>query len=71
MKLSYKKNVAAAPDTATASDVFELMDSHRLSGIAIVDSDEDSGALVGNTSASDIKLAVAIDDDDVVFSEVR
>ena len=61
-KLSYKKNVAAAPDTATASDVFELMDSHRLSGIAIVDSDD--GALVGNTSASDIKLAVAVGDDD-------
>ena len=63
-KLGYKKPVASCKDTATASDVFELMDSQRLSGIAIVDSEEDSGALVGNTSASDIKLAVAIDDDE-------
>jgi len=61
-KLPYKKQVISSPDTATASDVFELMDSHRLSGVAIVDSRD--GALVGNTSASDIKLAVAMDDDE-------
>ena len=61
--LGYKKPVTSCPDTATASEVFEMMDSHRLSGIAIVDSEEDSGALVGNTSASDIKLAVAMDDE--------
>ncbi|CAB9524632.1 Protein SDS23 [Seminavis robusta] len=56
----YKKEVKTAPDTATASEVFELMDSHRLSGIAVVDHED--GALVGNTSATDIKLAVAVDD---------
>lgn len=59
-KFPYKKEVMTAPDTATAREVFELMDSHRLSGIAVVDSSD--GALIGNTSASDIKLAVAVDD---------
>ena len=57
----YKKQVLSAPDTATAQEVFELMDEHRLSGIAVVDRND--GALVGNTSASDIKLAVAVDHD--------
>lgn len=56
----YKKQVKTAPDTATASDVFALMDENRLSGIAVVD--QDDGALIGNTSASDIKLAVAVDE---------
>jgi CBS-domain-containing membrane protein len=59
----YKRQVMTAPDTATASEVFELMDSHRLSGIAIVDKDD--GALIGNTSATDIKMAVAVDDGEV------
>lgn len=58
--LAYKKPVVSAPDTATARDVFELMDSNRLSGIAIVDPSD--GSLMGNTSASDIKLAVAVEE---------
>lgn len=58
--MAFKKKVMAAPDTATASDVFELMDNHRLSGIAVVDSSD--GVLIGNTSATDIKLAVAVDE---------
>jgi 5'-AMP-activated protein kinase regulatory gamma subunit len=56
----YKKEVAAAPVTATASDVFELMDSKRMSGIALTD--HENGALVGNTSAADIKLAVSVEE---------
>ena len=56
----YLKKVLQAPDTATARQVFTLMDQHRLSGIAIVD--HDTGKLVGNTSAIDIKVAVRLDD---------
>ena len=62
----YKKPVIQAPDYASAHEVFKLMDQHRLSGIAIVDSE--NGKLVGNTSASDIKAAVRLgqEDDDCV-----
>lgn len=56
-KLEYKKDLVSALDTASAKDVFELLDSKRLSGIAIVDSE--TGKLVGNTSARDIKLAIS------------
>ena len=52
----YKKKVVAAKDTTCARDVFELMVAEKISGLAIVDSE--SGKLVGNTSARDIKLAV-------------
>jgi len=62
--MPYKKQVVTAPDTATARDVFELMDSNRLSGIAIVDPSD--GSLKGNTSATDIKLAVAVEEGAVV-----
>ena len=54
--LNYKKEVVQAKDTATALDVFELLDSKRLSGIAVIDGED--GHLVGNTSARDIKLMV-------------
>ena len=54
--LEYKKDIVQAPDTATALYVFQLLDSHRLSGIAVVD--DETGKLVGNTSARDIKLSV-------------
>jgi len=53
--LEYKKDVVKIADYASASDAFELLDSHRLSGIAVVDED---GKLIGNTSARDIKNAV-------------
>ena len=56
----YKKDVVALKDTATAREVFEAMDSKGLSGIAIVD--DRNGSLIGNTSASDIKLTVSFDD---------
>ena len=56
----YRKDVVTATDTTQAYEVFELMDSHRLSGIAIVDAED--GAIVGNTSASDIKMAVAVEE---------
>ena len=54
--LLYRKTVVQAPDTTSARDVFRLMDQHRMSGIAIVD--QETGKLVGNTSATDIKAAL-------------
>lgn len=56
----YKKDIVSAKDSATACEVFSLMDSKRLSGIAIVDAED--GAHVGSTNASDIRLAAAMDD---------
>jgi len=53
--IPYKKEVAKISDEATAADAFELLDSKRLSGIAVVDED---GVLIGNTSARDIKHAI-------------
>eukprot|EP00956_Cyclotella_meneghiniana_P017942 scaffold29594_cov57-Cyclotella_meneghiniana.AAC.1 len=53
--IPYKKEVAQINEEATAADAFELLDSKRLSGIAVVDED---GVLIGNTSARDIKHAV-------------
>ena len=53
--LPYRKDVVAIADTVKASVAFELMDSKRLSGIAVVN---DDGRLVGNVSAKDIKRAV-------------
>lgn len=52
--LAYTKDVISILDEASATDAFRLLDSHRLSGIAVIDED---GKLVGNTSARDIKLA--------------
>lgn len=57
-KLVYRKEVVSIVDSAPAFEAFQLLDSHRLSGIAVVDED---GKLLGNTSARDIKLA-AIDE---------
>lgn len=52
--LAYKKEVISVRDDMPAADAFDVLDSHRLSGIAVVDED---GVLVGNTSARDIKIA--------------
>ena len=54
--LPFLKDVMTIADTASAAEAFELLDSKRLSGIAVVDED---GKLVGNTSAKDIKRAVS------------
>ena len=54
--LPFLKDVITIADTASAAEAFELLDSKRLSGIAVVDED---GKLVGNTSAKDIKRAVS------------
>lgn len=61
-KFPYKKQVVQAVDTASARDVFTLIDQRRLSGIAIVD--EETGKHIGNTSAVDIKLAIPVDDEE-------
>lgn len=53
--LDFHKDVVSIRDDASAASAFELLDSHRLSGIAVVDED---GKLIGNTSARDIKNAV-------------
>lgn len=58
-KFPYKKPVVQAADTASAREVFTLLEKRRLSGIAIVD--EETGKHIGNTSAVDIKLAVRLD----------
>jgi len=60
-KFPYKKRVIQAPDDVSAQQVFQLMDQHRLSGIAIIDSG--TRKLVENTSASDIKSAIRIGGD--------
>mmetsp|Transcript_15538 Transcript_15538/g.33880 ORF Transcript_15538/g.33880 Transcript_15538/m.33880 type:complete len:374 (+) Transcript_15538:279-1400(+) len=53
--LPFRKEIVKIADDASASSAFELLDSKRLSGIAVVDED---GRLIGNTSARDIKNAV-------------
>ena len=53
--LPFRKDVVKVADGASAASAFELLDSKRLSGIAVVDGD---GRLIGNTSARDIKAAV-------------
>lgn len=53
--IPYKKEVVKVVDDSSAADAFELLDSKRLSGIAVVDED---GKLIGNTSARDVKNAV-------------
>lgn len=53
--LNFRKDVVKIRDDASAASAFELLDSKRLSGIAVVDED---GKLIGNTSARDIKSAV-------------
>lgn len=53
--LPFRKEIVQINDDASAASAFELLDSKRLSGIAVVDED---GKLIGNTSARDIKIAV-------------
>lgn len=53
--LPFRKEVVKINDDASAAKAFELLDSKRLSGLAVVDQD---GKLIGNTSARDIKNAV-------------
>mmetsp|Transcript_30582 Transcript_30582/g.56524 ORF Transcript_30582/g.56524 Transcript_30582/m.56524 type:complete len:378 (-) Transcript_30582:221-1354(-) len=53
--LPFRKDVVKVADDESAATAFELLDSTRLSGIAVVDED---GKLIGNTSARDIKNAV-------------
>jgi len=53
--LDFRKDIVQINDDASAASAFELLDSKRLSGIAVVDED---GKLIGNTSARDIKNAV-------------
>lgn len=53
--LPFRKEIAKIADDASAASAFELLDSRRFSGIAVVDED---GKLIGNTSARDIKNAV-------------
>lgn len=53
--LPFRKDVVKVAESETAFTTFELLDSKRLSGIAVVDED---GKLIGNTSAVDIKNAV-------------
>ena len=57
-QLNYKKSVVSIRDTSMVIEAFELMDSHRLSGIAVVDED---GQLIHNMSARDIELALTCD----------
>lgn len=45
--------VISVKSTAKAIDVFRLMDNKKLTGVAVVD---ETGKLVGNTSASDLKV---------------
>mmetsp|Transcript_53834 Transcript_53834/g.64974 ORF Transcript_53834/g.64974 Transcript_53834/m.64974 type:complete len:319 (+) Transcript_53834:179-1135(+) len=53
--LNYLKSVVSVKDSTTAFETFELMDSKRLYGVAVVD--QDDGSLVGYTSAKDVWLA--------------
>ena len=53
--IPFRKDVVKVAESETAFTTFELLDSKRLSGIAVVDED---GKLIGNTSAVDIKNAV-------------
>ena len=53
--LECRREVVKVSDDASAASAFELLDSKRLSGLAVVDED---GKLIGNTSARDIKNAV-------------
>jgi len=52
--LAFKK-VTSIDMNHLAVDAFGIMDKHRLSGIAVVDK---QGRLIGNTSASDLKLFI-------------
>jgi CBS domain-containing protein len=47
------KPVLSVNHNTSAIDTFRLMDNKKISGVAVVD---DSGKLVGNTSAIDLKL---------------
>lgn len=53
--LEYLKPVVSVKDSTSAFETFELMDSKRLYGVAVVA--EDDGSLVGYTSAKDVWLA--------------
>lgn len=52
--LEFRKPVVSVRDSVSAFEAFELIDSKGLYGIAVVD---EEGALLGNTSARDIKHA--------------
>lgn len=52
--LEYRKEVICVRDTAKASEAFEMLVSHRLSGVAVCDGE---GRLIASTSAKDIKRA--------------
>jgi len=45
--------VLSVKSNSKAIEVFRLMDNKKLTGVAVVD---ESGRLVGNTSASDLKV---------------
>lgn len=53
--LHFRKDVVKIADDVNAASAFELLDSKRMSGIAVVDED---GKLIGNISARDVKNAV-------------
>lgn len=57
--LEYRKDVVCIRDTASASQAFGMLVSHRLSGLAVVDGE---GRLVEATSAKDIKRAAVAEE---------
>jgi len=50
------KPVICVKKIMSAGETFRLMDKRKISGVAVID--EESGALVGNTSSSDLKLFI-------------
>jgi len=50
------KKVITVPATETALNAFKTLDKFRISGLGVVD--DDTGALIGNTSAQDLKFHV-------------
>jgi len=57
--IAYEKEVVTIVDSAPAYQAFETLVTNNISGVAVVD--EESGRLLGNTSARDIQLAVTTD----------
>lgn len=54
--LKYRKDVVKVNDEMNALEAFEIIHNKNLSGVAVVDDDD---VLIGNSSASDIKLATS------------
>lgn len=52
LRLGFRK-VVSVPEHQHVADAFRLIKSHKVSGVAVVDAD---GLLVGNISASDVRL---------------